>query len=116
MTLRPNAIKGFSKIAAARELIRERAEEILDLLINNAKMAQARGQHDVADKTYKWLLEHMPTAPGEESIINPSIDKQQVTVSKDSGPRIQIGIQVGGTSGKQKAIPSSSEIIDVEPE
>lgn len=103
----------FTKIQAARQLLRERAEEILNDYLAVVNEARAEHQPEVAIKALQWLIEHMPADEDGGKPIDTSIDKNIQPVQVDSRPAIQIGIQLGGVNIKQKALPkASAEVID----
>lgn len=103
----------FGSVQVARDLLREKAAEILKLYLENAQKAQDAGDYEVANKSLQWLLEHIPADETGERVVATSVDKQIVNVSDNSKPTIQIGIQLGGVGGKQKALPAAkAEVID----
>lgn len=100
----------FSKVKMAREILREKALEILakyELIIDKAL---EKGDFETAAKHTQWLLEHMPNEEGER-LIDPSAAKPK-EVERGSGPSIQIGLVLGGLSETKKLPPS--DLIDVE--
>lgn len=109
----------FSKVAIARDLLRQKAEEILNEYLDVVQKAKDAGNYEVAAESLQWLIEHMPSEEDGTRAIDTSVDKQQKQVEKaDSGPRIQIGIQVGGT-GKlgakaQKTLPEATDAEIIE--
>ena len=106
----------FSKVTAARELLREKANEILQQYLAVVAEAQAAGEYEVAAKSLQWLLEHMPSDDAGTRVVERSIDAKEAPQAQlPTGPAIQIGIQVGGTF-KPKELPpqTEAEVIDVE--
>src|SRR5690348_11991394 len=67
----------FSKVRAARELLRERASEILEQYLAVVAEAQAAGEYEVAAKSLQWLIEHMPKEDDGSTIVERSVDKEQ---------------------------------------
>lgn len=108
----------FTKVAAAREQLRAMAEDIVDLYIQNAKLAMSRGDHESAQKALQWLLEHLPADVNGVRVADGSIDKQIAGSQGPSGPTIQIGINVGGVpvkplDGPKKPVAAlEGEVID----
>ena len=102
-----------SSVRKAREALKARANEILDLMLLNAKQAAASGDFETAHKAYQHLLDHVPDEDGER-VFDISIDKTKQVEARPSGPAIQIiGIGLGGINRPQ--LPEAS-IIDVTPE
>lgn len=105
----------FNKVKIARELLRDKAEEIFTEYMEVIKLAKERGDHKVAAESLQWLIEHMPADDTGERMIATGIDKQQQQVQQDTRPAIQIGIQVGGVTpiNQKKALPAiKAEVID----
>ena len=124
MALKPlpkTQIKDYvGKVGAAREMLRERATDLLEQFITNAKDAQAAGEYEVAARSLQWLLEHLPADDDGVKIVDRSVDKvDKAEKDKFSGPRIQIGLAVGGVlppAPETKALPPSVEVVDIEEE
>lgn len=105
----------FSKVRAARELLRERANEILQQYLAVVAEAQAAGEYEVAAKSLQWLIEHMPSDTEGTRVVDRSIDAKEAPQAQlPAGPAIQIGIQVGGTFRPKELPPQEAEVIDVE--
>ena len=109
----------FSRVKIARELLRERAEEILDNYLDTVQKAKDAGDFETAAKSLQWLMDHMPAEDDGTRVVETSVDKQQQIVQQDTSPRIQIGISVGGSAPKQISIAKprelpKAEIIDAE--
>lgn len=105
----------FSKVSAAREVLRNRAEELINEYIDIAKQAKAAGDYESAYKALQWLIEHAPRDEAGTSIVDRSPDKEaapQKTIG-DGGPKIQIGIALGGVTQAQKALPRV-EVIEAD--
>jgi hypothetical protein len=104
----------FKKVKVARELLREKAEELLEEYLLTVKQAQSSGQPEVALKALQWLIEHMPDDDGER-MIDASIDKKVEAPKIDTRPTVQIGINLGGVGTNQKKLPQAkAEVIDAE--
>ena len=101
----------FPKIREAREALQRRALEITNLYIQNAKQAMKKGQHDVAQSSFEYLLDHMPKDKEGSVILGPSVDKAEGD-GGSKGPVIQIGFKLGGVADT-KALPEA--VIDVTP-
>lgn len=97
----------FSKVKAARELLRERASEILQQYLAVVAEAQAAGNYEVAAKSLQWLIEHMPREDDGSGVVERSVDKEQQQIQAPTGPAIQIGIQVGGVT--RQTLPAATE-------
>jgi hypothetical protein len=97
----------FSKVTVARQLLRDKAEDILKEYLDIAAQAKAAGDYESAYKALQWLIDHMPKEGDGEALVGRSADKEapQLPSSGDSKPRIMIGIQVGGA---QKALPTAT--------
>lgn len=98
----------FSKVRAARELLRERASEILQQYLAVVAETQAAGEYEVAAKSLQWLIEHMPSEDDGSRIVERSVDKEQQQIQGPTGPSIQIGIQVGGVA--RQTLPAATEV------
>lgn len=110
----------LSKVAIARQLLREKSEEMLKQYMLVIDEARASGDYETAMKGLQWLIEHAPADEAGERVVDVSVDKKQQVV--DQGPvraPIQIGIQVGGLG--QHSLPNPKkpkelvgEVIDSE--
>lgn len=99
----------FTKVKLARELLREKSEEILAEYMEIIRLAKENKDFDVAAKELRWLIEHMADEEGTR-IVEQSVDKkQQPAEQTQKGPNIQIGIAVGGLGGK-KELPKPIEV------
>lgn len=113
----------FSKVKIARDLLRERSEEILKQYLLIVDEARAAGDYETAAKAMIWLMEHMPAdAEDGARIVDVSVDKKvQEVKTGPVGPAIQIGIAVGGLGEKSLKNPKKPkelpqvEVIEVEP-
>lgn len=101
----------FSKVRAARELLRQRAEEVVAQYLDLVALAKEAGETEVALKALQWLIEHTPADEDGLRVIDQSADKQQLPPVKDTRPAVQIGINLGGVTKKE--LPG--EVIDVKP-
>lgn len=102
----------FSSVRKAKEALRARANEILDNYLAVIKQAAAAGDYETAVKGFQHLLDHMPDEDGER-ILDVSADKKQIESTKgNSGPTIQIGLQIGGL----KSLPPAIDIIEIRPD
>lgn len=110
-------IKHFGKAAAIREMIRDHAQKIVEEYLDVAAKAKDAGDYETAQKALQWLMEHMPADEDGKTIVDVSVDKQkQIAAPQQTGPAIQIGIQVGGIGvTAQKALPQvTAEIIEAD--
>ena len=102
-----------SSVRKAREALQARANEILDLMLLNAKQAAASGDFETAQKTYQYLLDHTPGEDGQR-VVEISVDKPKQVEARPTGPAIQIiGIGLGGVNRPQL---EEANIIDITPE
>lgn len=107
----------FPKARVARELLRDKAKQILEEYLDVAVKAKDAGDYETAYKSLQWLMEHMPQDEDGKGVVDTSVDKQKqiADTSKPTGPQIQIGIAVGGIGHKQKALPQVTvETVDAE--
>lgn len=109
----PTTRQFFSRVAIARQVLREKAEEIYAEYFETLKLAKEAGDFETASKGLQWLMDHMPAEDDGTRMIDVSVDKTTTVVAAPTGPSIQIGIQLGGVK-PQKALPSA-EVIDVKP-
>lgn len=108
-----SGIKGgkyFSRVKEARELLKERAREILDRQERMIEQAAARGQMTAALQANQWLLEHIPADEGER-VIDASPDKPTLIDAKPTGPLVQIGFNLGGMVAPKQIEPIEAEVI-----
>lgn len=112
-TVKPRVF--FSKVRIARELLREKAEEIFAEYMDVLKLAKERGDHKVAMEGLQYLMDHMPSDDDGSRMVEPSVDKQQQQIQQDTRPSIQIGIQVGGVlpTAKKALPPIKTEVTHV---
>lgn len=101
----------FPKVKEARELLREKATEILnkyEVLIDAAIAAE---DYVVASHALEFLMEHMPDEAGVR-MIESKVDVKAIEAPK--GPVVNIGFAIGGiTKPEVKMIP---EHVDAEVE
>lgn len=101
----------FPKVKEARQVLKDRAVEILETYLQVCRDARDAGDYETAAKSLQWLIEHMPN-DGGETVIDPSAAKPKVNdKALPTGPAIQIGIALGGV-GQRQALPPV-EVIDV---
>jgi hypothetical protein len=106
-------MRAFSRVLAAREILKERMAEIVEAYLASARAADEKGQHDVAIEAYQWLIEHSPAGEDGSRVIDESAAKPK-PVAPLSTPSINIGFALGGISAS-KALPEAP-VIDVLPE
>jgi hypothetical protein len=94
----------LTRIKEAQEVLRNRAEELLNEYFAVIQDARAAQEFETAAKHIQWLIEHMPSEEGEtDRIVAPSVDKQPKQVERSNGPQINIGFAIGGL--KKKELP-----------
>jgi hypothetical protein len=103
----------FSKVREATEAIMERAMEVFELHMENARAAMANKDHETANKATSFLIEHMPNEDGV-TMVDISVDKPKQVDQNRIGPSINIGFKIGGIE-KPKELPAVN-VIDVEKE
>lgn len=102
----------FSKVRIARELLKERSEEILKQYLQVVDEARVSGDYETAAKALQWLIEHMPADDEGGRMVEVSVDKKQEAKQPGpTGPAIQIGISVGGTGQKQLPMPKPADVV-----
>ena len=100
----------FSKVKIARQLLKEKSEEILKQYLLVVDEARASGDYETAAKSLQWLIEHMPSDEDGDRMVEVSVDKkQEAKQTGPVGPAIQIGIAVGGIGAGQKALPKPND-------
>ncbi len=102
----------FSSVKKAREALKERANELLDLQISIIKSALAEGDFETAAKANQFLLEHIPHEDGER-LLDTTVDKQQI--ESKAGPMINIGFKIGGVAQKELT-PTTIEVAPIKPD
>ena len=111
MPKRTGAQQLFGKSRVARQILRERAEEILTEYMDVIQKAKDNRDFATAAKALQWLIDHMPADEDGIRVVDQSVDKKQEIVDKGpKGPGIQIGIVVGGIGQKQIAIKKPEAI------
>jgi hypothetical protein len=103
----------FSKVAIARQLLREKAEVLLTEYMDVVMKAKEAGDYETAAKALQWLIDHMPSeAEDGGRLVEQSVDKkQEVKQQGPTGPAIQIGISVGGVNQKALPIAKPDDIV-----
>lgn len=102
----------FPRVKEARELLRQRAAEILERQSIIIDLAMAKEDYETAGKLNQWLIEHMPKGDDGETIIDESAATPKELSSGPTGPTIQIGIQLGALPPPKQL---TSPVIDVSP-
>jgi hypothetical protein len=87
---KPSAIADVIKIA--RERLQENAGKYVDLHIDAAMQALATNEVDVARKAAEWAIEKISARSEDGSRVS-IVD---TNVNESSGPKIMIGIALGG--------------------
>jgi hypothetical protein len=101
----------FSSVAIAREVLRERADELINEFIDVAKQAKAAGDYEAAYKALQWLIDHIPADESGARVVEHSSDKvPQTQESQSKTPNINIGIALGGIHEKPKQLPKATVI------
>jgi len=102
--------QSFGSVRKAREVLKERAEEIVRMYFETWKQALASGDFETAQKCASDLAKHIPKDEDGLTVFDIDVDKPKQVESKQSGPGIVIGVQIGGLN--QKALPEVT-VIDV---
>jgi hypothetical protein len=100
----------FPRVKEARELLRQKAAEILEKHMAIIEEARQKGEFEAALKASQWLIEHMPNEEGS-TVIDSSAAKQKEVVATNSGPIIQIGFKLGGMG--EPALPIVKEVKEL---
>jgi hypothetical protein len=100
----------FSSVKKAREALKERANELLDIQIAIIKGAMSKGDYETAAKANQFLMEHIPDEDGTR-MIDQSVDKPKQLEAK-LGPSINIGFAIGGINQPKELPPA---VIEAEP-
>lgn len=101
----------FGTARAARELLRQRAEQIIKNYMEMAALAVAAGDYESAQKAYSDLAKHIPKDDDGSTAFDPDIDRKVIAESKHGGPAIQIGVAIGGLN---RALPEPTiEIVEI---
>lgn len=103
----------FPKVAEARQLLADKAREIINMQFMIIASALAAGDFETAANANQWLIEHMPAAEGPQ-LVDISVDKPK-SITGSSGPTIQIGFKLGGVDNPPLALPEAATVIDAEP-
>ncbi len=99
----------FPKVREARELLREKALDLVNKQIDMIDQAAKEGKVDVALEANQWLLEHTPAGDDGERVIDASAAKPKELEGRQ-GPMIQIGIAL---DAKPKEL--APHVIDLDP-
>jgi hypothetical protein len=101
----------FPKVKEAREILKEKAQEILEMQLRIVTESLAGGDFETAMKANQFLLEHMPEDEGVK-VLDISVDKPKQVEGK-TGPQISIGFALGGIPQSQPALPAADvKVID----
>lgn len=98
---------------AARELLQKRALELVEEHIDTINEARADGKYEFALEAQRWLIDHIADDEGTR-LVDPSTDKVKVEEKMDAGPKIQIGIQLGGVPQTVLPTPASARLAITE--
>jgi hypothetical protein len=85
----------FGSVRKAREALKERAHELLELYISGMKRALDAGDYETFQKGMANIVSHIPQEDGA-SVFDTDVDKKQIDVAGHTGPAIQIGVSIGG--------------------
>jgi len=103
----------FPKVKAAREMLKARAIEIYEQLMQVTAMAAATQDYQTASANLKWLMEHIPADDDGTRVIDMSVDKPKIVEVGSNGPVVQFGFQIGGLNTPKELPPA--QVIDVTP-
>jgi hypothetical protein len=107
--------KVFPKIAEVREMLKERAAELLNLQRRIVYEALANQDYETANDANQFLLTHLPPDENGVRLLDPDIDKPK-DQGKLQGPQISIGFALGGLNQTQSLPAAKVEVIDAIPE
>lgn len=105
----------FPRIAEVREMLKARAEELLNLQRRIIYEALANQDYETANDANQFLLKHLPPDEQGVHLLDHDIDKPKDT-GKQLGPQISIGFALGGLPQPQQLPAPKIEVIDVSPE
>lgn len=109
-------VRFFSKAIEARQVLSDRAVDIIEAYLALASEARAAGDFEVAADILWKLIDHMPRVESVGIIDSPA--SQPVEDSGSKGPQISIGVQLGGMTRLPITLeaqnPIEAEIIKVE--
>lgn len=107
--------KVFPKIAEVREMLKERAAELLNLQRRIVYEALANQDYETANDANQFLLLHLPAGEDGVRLLDPDIDKP-TDKGQLHAPQISIGFAIGGLNQTQSLPPAPVGVIDVTPE
>ena len=105
----------FPRVKEAREELRSKAKEIIDLYLENARNAMTAAEFEVASKALQFLIEHMPADEDGSKLVDTSVDKMPKQVEKKGGGnRIQIGLAIGDMPKNRQIQSTTVEVLEGE--
>ena len=108
---RPPGYPAFSRVARAREALRQSAGEYVKLHKTAAKIAASKGNSAPAE----WALEHISEIEDGKEIrpIASGIDRQTIEAGSRA-PTINIGWVIGPDT-PQAQLPPAPHVLDIKP-
>lgn len=104
----------FPKVLEAREALANKALELFKIYETLIREALAAGEFEVASDALQFLMKHMPKDSNGVSLLETSIDKvSDGRKALPAGPKVQIGIAVGGTPNRIGLPAAQAEIIEI---
>lgn len=104
----------FPKVTEARNFLRDKAKELLELQIKLIIEAAASGEYESATKANQWLIEHLPAGDDGVRVIDTSASKpKELGEGGKQGPTINVGIAFGGLQSQEEPKQVTGEVIDI---
>ena len=104
-----------SRVAAARAVLRERAETYADLHLKAARTALKAGKTDITIGASEWALSHVSDTDAAGAEVRPiahGIDRQHRDAGHSSGPKIIIGLSINGGTAAALPQPAAVALFD----
>lgn len=97
----------FPRVKEAREALKEKALDLFHLQVKLIMDAAIDGNFKAALEANQWLMEHIPAEEGVRMLDATQDLEPKKDDTKQLGPTIQIGIQLGGVGN-----PSTDGVRD----
>lgn len=103
----------FPRVTEARNFLRDKAKDLLELQIKLIMEAAASGEYESATKANQWLIEHLPAGDDGVRVIDTSASKPKEIAQGTVGPTVNIGIAFGGIQASEAPKQVTGEVIDI---